>query len=114
MQMMEDPEAACVGVLAQLRLHIQTVAAFHDLLTRLVKDESSESIVSATAMLIKLMPMWQKIVGTERFRWSAGEGLMLSVKKGMSLVDLCRISRQRIKGCRFAVCYTQQQKRGNL
>ena len=88
MQMMEGPEAASVGVLAQLRLHIQTVAAFHDLLTHLVKDESSESIVSAAAILTKLVPMWQKIVGTEGFRWSAGEELMLSVKKGMSLALL--------------------------
>lgn len=41
MQMMDNSEAAFVGVLAQLRLHIQTVATFHDLMTRLVKDESS-------------------------------------------------------------------------
>ena len=88
MQMMDNSEAVYVGVLAQLRLHIQTVATFHDLLTHLVKDESSENIVSVTAMLTKLMPMWQKIVGTERFRWSGGEELMLSVKKGMSLALL--------------------------
>jgi PAS domain S-box-containing protein len=88
MHMMENAESVCVGVLEQMRLHIQTVAAFHDLLTHLVKDESSESIVSATVMLTKLMPMWQKIVGAERFRWSAENNLLLSVKKGMSLALL--------------------------
>jgi len=88
MHMMENVEAVGVGVLAQLSLHIQTVAAFHDLLTHLIKDETSESIVSATVILTKLMPMWQKIAGIERFRWSAEGELLLSVKKGMSLALL--------------------------
>jgi len=87
MQIMENVDAISVGVLQQLRLHIQTVASFHDLLAHFGTDAPAAGTLSAMAILYKLLPMWQKIIGIQEFRWSA-EPIVLPVKQGMSLALL--------------------------
>jgi PAS domain S-box-containing protein len=84
MQILENPEVVSVTVLVQLRLHIQTVASFHDLLTHFVQVGPQENAVSATAILTKLLPIWQRIVGTQGFHWRSDK-VILSIKKGLSV-----------------------------
>ncbi|MCW3095209.1 MAG: sensor signal transduction histidine kinase [Chthonomonadaceae bacterium] len=87
MQIMESKAGISVDVLVQLRLHVQTVASFHDLLVHFGREPSEDSTLSAPTILHKLLPMWQKIIGEGEFRWSAEE-VMLPVKQGMSLALL--------------------------
>jgi len=87
MQIMENATGLSVEVLLQLRLHIQTVASFHDLLNHFSKDSPQESTLSVPTILHKLLPMWQKIIETGEFRWSAEE-VVLPIKQGMSLTLL--------------------------
>ena len=87
MQITEGVADISVGVLLQLRLHIQTVASFHDLLNHFGKEYPRASAISAPAILQKLLPMWQQIVGIQEFRWSS-DALDLPIKQGMSLALL--------------------------
>ena len=87
MQITENTAGISVEVLLQLRLHIQTVASFHDLLNHFSKDSPQESALSVSAILHQLLPMWQKMIKNGEFRWSAAE-IVLPIKQGMSLALL--------------------------
>ncbi len=87
MHIMDSPETVSVTELVQLQQCIQTVASLHELLTQTDDDESKTGTISAKTMLEKLLPMWQRLVGTSGFRWRADD-LVLPVRKGMSLALL--------------------------
>ena len=87
MQVMDHESMVPVQELAQVRMHITTLASIHELLVADVKENGSASVLSARASLLKLLPMLQKIVGAERIRWSVDE-VNLPIKQGMSLAML--------------------------
>ena len=88
LQAQEGEGIAPVQKLMQVRTHIQTISAIHNLLVD-SKHESvgDSSTVSAKDALESLLPMLQQIVGERRIDWSV-EDVQLPIKQGLSLAVL--------------------------
>lgn len=87
MQVMTHEVTVPVQELAQVRMHISTLAGIHDMLVGDIQGEGAVNVISAKAALYKLLPMLQQIVGEQRIRWTADE-VYLPIKHGMSLAVL--------------------------
>ncbi|HZO91993.1 MAG TPA: PAS domain S-box protein [Chthonomonadaceae bacterium] len=85
LQVLAHPEAVPVQELTRVRTHVTALAAIHDLLTQDVKAGRLLNLISARAMLQKLLPLLQETVGAPRIQWSAEE-VSLPIKQSMSLV----------------------------
>jgi PAS domain S-box-containing protein len=86
-QVMAHEATVPVQELTQVRMHISTLAAIHDLLVTDVKEGGAMKVMSARATLQKLLPMLQAFVGEQRIRWTVDE-VSLPVKQGISLAVL--------------------------
>ncbi len=73
MYVMEHHDTVPVNDLIALRMHIKTLASIHDLLVHNVQHDPAASLMSVQAMLRKLMPMLQQVMGTQHTEWSAEE-----------------------------------------
>ncbi|HLJ55066.1 MAG TPA: PAS domain S-box protein [Chthonomonadaceae bacterium] len=86
-QVMSHESSVPVQELAQIRMHIATMAAIHDLLVSDVNSTGSTRGLSAKAALRELLPMLQMIVGENRIVWTVDD-ITLPVKHGMSMAVL--------------------------
>ncbi len=88
MQTQEGERVAPQQKLLQVRMHIQTVSAIHNLLVESKHESVGDSnTVSAKDALESLLPMLQQIVGERRIDWSV-EDVQLPIKQGLSLAVL--------------------------
>lgn len=86
-QVMENEEAVPVRELAQIRMHIVTLASIHDLLVQDVRVEGPGRLLSVKKALQALLPMLQQLVGKHSIRWNVDD-VQLPIKQGMSLAVL--------------------------
>ncbi len=86
-QIMDHTDLIPVKELTQIRMHIRTLAAIHEMLIQDVTRSGIPTSLSIKAQLQKLMPMLQQIVGTQRIEWKVTD-VQLPVKQGMSLAVL--------------------------
>ena len=86
-QIMENAQAIPVEELAQVRMHINTLASLHDMLTRDVTSEGAAGSLSTQEALQKILPMLQELVGKTRLKWTV-QNVQFPVKQGMSLAVL--------------------------
>jgi two-component sensor histidine kinase len=87
MQIMSNAVGVRMDELTQLRLHINTLASIHDMLTQDLKGDATASIMSCKEAFRNLLPLLQQLVGAERIQWSADD-LYLPIKQGMSVAML--------------------------
>lgn len=88
MQTQEGERVAPLQKLMQVRTHIKTISALHNLLVDSKHArEGEDNMVSAKDALESLLPMLQEIVGERRIDWSV-EDVQLPIKQGLSLAVL--------------------------
>jgi PAS domain S-box-containing protein len=86
-QVMDHPYAVPVNRLTELRLHIRTLAAIHDLLTQNTLQGGFADRLSTKDALEELVPMLQATAGAEQIRLSV-EDVQLPLRHGMLLAVL--------------------------
>jgi PAS domain S-box-containing protein len=84
MQAMGEPEAITVDDLQRLGLQIRTLAVVHDILTHDAKTSGDAQVVSAKAILEKLLPLMEATAGGRRIH-SRVEEVSLPTRQGTSL-----------------------------
>lgn len=87
MRLPEGTDMVPAQELRELGMHIRTLAALHDMLTQKAKAEGEPEIISAKALLDKLLPLLQQSTGSHRFHIQV-EDIPLTAKQGTSLTLL--------------------------
>ncbi len=83
-EVMEHTETVPVAQFVQLRGHVRSLAAMHDLLTRDLSEDALREGVSAKSALEQLLPMLRETSGAKRITYKS-EDVRLPVKQGMVL-----------------------------
>ena len=84
LEMMEDVEVVPVAHLSNLRSHVQTLAALHDLLTWKKRNDPLMDALSAKSALDQVLPLIRQTSGAAAIEYEA-QDVMLPVKNGMVL-----------------------------
>lgn len=84
MRLLDDTPTVSAQEVKTLGLHVQTLAAIHDLLTQEAKEDGQANHIMARRVLTKLIEMLEKTSG-ERHILSEIEDIRLSARQGTSL-----------------------------
>lgn len=84
MHLLADAESVSADELRTLGLHVQTLAAIHELLTQEAKEDGQAHYIQARQVLAKLIEMLEKTIGARRIVYNIVDA-RLSARQGTSL-----------------------------
>jgi two-component sensor histidine kinase len=83
----ENDESVPADAVQQIRVHVQTLAKLHDVLTQRIKHDGETETVSGKALLEELLPLLQQTVGGQKLRFTLDE-VALTPKQAAALLLL--------------------------
>jgi two-component sensor histidine kinase/AmiR/NasT family two-component response regulator len=84
MHLLDDPQFISADELKTLGIHVQTLAAIHELLTQEAKEDGQAHYIPARRVLEKLIEMLERTIGARRILYDIAEA-RLSARQGTSL-----------------------------